>query len=132
LWLAYTAGLGLILWIPFVLMRVAKVGMPDAADYRDPQRAELPPVCRRADRVLGNFVENFAPFAALVIIAHMRYSGAEPTLLATIALWAQIFFWARVVHAVVYWFGIPYVRTLAFVVGWIAVLVIFYLTMGWG
>jgi len=41
------------------------------------------------------------------------------------AFWAAWLFWMRVVHAVVNWAGIPYVRTLAFTLGYVAVVAIF-------
>lgn len=58
-----------------------------------------------------------APLAALVIVAHTAGASNETT-----AFWALVFFLARVTHAAVYWMAIPYVRTLAFVVGLIATL----------
>ena len=67
--------------------------------------------------------------AILVIVAYIRYRQAEPTKLAEIGLWAAVFFWARVAHAVVYWLGIPYLRTIAFVVGVVATAVIFTMVM---
>jgi uncharacterized MAPEG superfamily protein len=33
------------------------------------------------------------------------------------AFWATCFFWLRLVHAVVYLFALPYVRTLVFTLG---------------
>jgi uncharacterized MAPEG superfamily protein len=56
--------------------------------------------------------ENLAPFAALVLVAHV--AGAAN---ATTAIGAAIFFWARLVHALVFIAGLPWVRTLAFIVG---------------
>ena len=41
-------------------------------------------------------------------------------------VWAATFFWARAVHAVVYWFAVPHVRTLAFAVGYVSIAGIFY------
>jgi uncharacterized MAPEG superfamily protein len=125
--LVLTAGLGIVLWIPHVVGMVMTNGMLKPADYRDITPKPVPPWVQRANRVVGNYAENIAPFAILVIVAYIRYRQAEPSLLATIGIWAQVFFWARVVHAVVYWFGIPYVRTLAFVVGVVATGAIFLL-----
>jgi uncharacterized MAPEG superfamily protein len=39
---------------------------------------------------------------------------------AAIATAAAVYFWARAVHAVAYTFAIPWVRTLAFAVGFFA------------
>jgi len=41
-----------------------------------------------------------------------------------IAMWAQIFFFARVGHALVYTLGIPYLRTPVYLVSWAGILMI--------
>jgi uncharacterized MAPEG superfamily protein len=43
---------------------------------------------------------------------------------AAIGTAAMLYFWARVVHLLAYTFAIPWVRTLAFTVGWIAQMVV--------
>ena len=63
-------------------------------------------------------VENLPAFAALVLIAYV--TGVDA------AAGAAMFFYARLAHAVVYIAGIPYLRTLAFVVSWIGMLIIFF------
>lgn len=70
---------------------------------------ELPPWAARAKRAHANMVENLAPFAALVLVAHVAGKANETT-----ALGATIFFWARVAHVAVYTAGIPYLRTAVF------------------
>jgi uncharacterized MAPEG superfamily protein len=42
------------------------------------------------------------------------------------AFWAMAFFWLRLAHAVVYLLGLPYVRTLIFTLGYVAVVGIFW------
>jgi len=66
-------------------------------------------------------VEVFAPFAALVIVAHLTGKADAMT-----AFWAQCFFWLRVVHAIVYLAAIPYIRTLVFTLGFVSVAGIFW------
>ncbi len=66
-------------------------------------------------------METIAPFAVLVIVAHVAGASNEMT-----AFWAMVFFLARVAHAVVYWMAIPYVRTLVFAAGLVATLGIFW------
>ena len=58
--------------------------------------------------------------AALVIVAHLT-GKAE-----AIAFWAVSYFWLRLAHAVVYLLGIPYVRTVLFTLGWVAIVGIFW------
>ncbi len=64
------------------------------------------PVASRLARTAENMKENLPLFAALVLVAHV--SGEAD---ATSALGAQIFFGARVLHAVIYIAGIPKIRT---------------------
>ena len=68
-----------------------------------------------------NGVEVLGGFAALVIIAHIAGKANGMT-----AMWAAIFFWAQAAHAVVYWFGIPYIRTIVFTIGYISIAGIFW------
>ena len=74
----------------------------------------------RADCVYMNAVETFAPFAVLVILIHLTGNAN-----ATTAMLAMTFFWLRVVHAVVYWAAIPYIRTLVFTLGFAVVVGLF-------
>jgi uncharacterized MAPEG superfamily protein len=89
-------------------------------NYRDPTPRPLPLWGKRADRAYLNAVEVLAPFAVLVIVVHLTGKANGMT-----AFWAAWFFWMRLIHAVVYWFAIPYVRTLAFTSGFVAVAGVF-------
>jgi uncharacterized MAPEG superfamily protein len=73
---------------------------------------EVPPWVGRARRAHANLVENLAPFAALVLVAHVAGKAN-----ATTALGAQLFLAARIGHLIVYLLGIPVLRTLVFSVG---------------
>ena len=124
-WLAWSAALTAVLWIPYILGRSAVAGPPTPAMYRDPTPPELPAWVKRCDRAHLNAVESLVPFAAVVLVAHVAGAANETT-----AMWAMVFFWARVAHAVVYWAGIPYLRTLAFAAGLLATLLIFVEILG--
>lgn len=119
--LAYTAVLTALLWVPYVVgLVLVNRGIP-ASSYRDPTPPELPSWVKRCNRAHLNAVESLVPFAAIVLVAHA--AGVSN---ATTALAASVFLYARITHAVVYWLGIPYLRTIVFSVGLIATLVIFY------
>ncbi|HYM32164.1 MAG TPA: MAPEG family protein [Candidatus Cybelea sp.] len=75
----------------------------------------------RAVRAHTNMVENLPIFAALVLVAHVTSHANAMT-----ALGAQIFFWARLVYAGVYIAGIPYLRTLVWLVSIIGMAIIFF------
>jgi uncharacterized MAPEG superfamily protein len=101
----------------FVQMLVAatgantQVGLPALAGNREglPEIVGWPGRARRAHL---NMIENLVLFAALVLIAAVAGKAN-----ATTALGAMIFFWARLAYALIYLIGIPWLRTLAWLVG---------------
>ena len=120
-YLAWTALLLAALWIPFFIGLVREHGLPKPENYRDPALPHLPLWVQRANRAHINLVQAFAPFAALVLIAHVSGQANAAT-----AFWAMLFFWARIGHAIVHILGTPYLRTLFFLVGFAAVLGLFW------
>lgn len=122
--LAWSAALCGLLWVPYILARIAAWGLLDAVGYPD----DPPPVpawSARMHKAHLNLVENLVPFAALVLVAQVGGVANEMT-----ALGATIFFWGRVVHAIAYTFAIPWVRTLAFVAGVVGMAMIFLVIVG--
>ena len=108
-----TAFTGL-LWVPYILDRVAVRGLASAVGYPE----NPPPQSTWAQRLMrahANAVENLVVFAALILVA--QAAGVSNAAVATAAL---VYFWARVVHALAYTFAVPWVRTLAFAVGFFA------------
>ena len=71
----------------------------------------LPEWANRASRAQRNMVDTMVPFLAVVIAVQMAGAADEST-----AHGAALFFWGRVGHAAVYIAGIPYLRTVAFLV----------------
>ncbi len=120
-YLAYTALLTASLWIPYIAIQVMTNGVLAPPNYVDPTPRPVPLLGTRAHRAYLNAVECFAPFAALVIVAHIAGKADAMT-----AFWAMSFFWLRLAHAVVFLLAIPYLRTLLFVLGYVAVIGIFW------
>ena len=120
-YLAWTALLTAALWIPYISGQVMTNGLLTPQNYRNPTAREVPLWGQRANRAHINAVEAFAPFAALVLVAHVGGVSNEAT-----AMWAALFFWARLAHAVIYILGIPFLRTIIFTVGFVAIVGIFY------
>lgn len=117
--LAWVAAITALMWVPYILARMQKSGVMATLDYtadNDP----LPSWAARAKRAHSNAVENLAPFAAVVLVAHL--AGAAN---GTTALWSIIYFWARAIHYAGQISGLPFVRTLFFAVGWLAIMIIF-------
>jgi len=72
----------------------------------------------RAVRAHGNLADNLAIYASVIGIAHITGATNGTTLIAGIVLLI-----ARVLHAMIYIAGIPYLRTAVFAVGQFAMLV---------
>ena len=74
----------------------------------------------RANRAHLNAVENLGPFAAVVVVAHFAGLSSPVTQAC-----AAIYFYARLVHAVVHisGFGLFMARTVTFSIGWTAFIV---------
>ena len=123
-YLAYLALLSLLLWVPYILSEIATRGLSRAVGYPTGFYDDLPAWAQRCHRAHMNLVENLLPFAALVLIAHVADVSSDLT-----ALGARLFFWARIVQTVVHIAGIPWLRTLAFAVGLVGNLLIFWAIM---
>jgi len=94
------------------------VGLTTLAGNRD----DLPTYtgfAGRAKRAHLNMVENMVLFSALVLIAVV----AQKTNAST-AMGALIFFWARLIYAVIYLLGVPWLRTLAWAVSVIGMIMV--------
>jgi uncharacterized MAPEG superfamily protein len=111
LYLTWVTAFTAVIWIPYILNEIAVRGLLGAVGYPEKPKP-LSPWATRMKAAHYNAVENLVVFAALVLIAHIAGVRNEATALACV-----IYFWARVIHLLVYTFGIPWVRTLAFVVG---------------
>jgi uncharacterized MAPEG superfamily protein len=111
--LTAVTALTAVLWMPYILNTMTVRGLMDAVGYP----AEPKPLAAWAARMKAahaNAVENLVVFAALVLIANAAGVSNETTVMA-----CQLYFWARVVHVVAYTLALPWVRTLAFAVGFV-------------
>ena len=112
--LTWVAALSAIMWIPYILNTITVRGLVDAVGYpEDPK--PLAPWAERMKKAHYNSVENLVLFATLVLVAPAAGISNDTTVLV-----CKVYFWARVVHLAAYTMGIPWVRTLAFAVGWLS------------
>lgn len=109
--LTWVTTLTAVIWMPYILNMIAVRGVVDAVGYPDNPKP-LSPWAAKMKAAHANAVENLVVFAALVLIANVANVSNATTVLA-----CQIYFWARLVHLLAYTFAIPWVRTVAFVVG---------------
>lgn len=113
-YLAYVAALTGLLWVPYVLDRMAVRGLGDTVGYPENPKPQSP-WAQRMIKAHANAVENLAVFAALVLVANA--AGVSGPAVAGAAM---AYFWARVVHVLAYTFAVPWLRTLAFAAGFFA------------
>ena len=119
-WLAMTATMTGLFWIPYGLNRTVRRGIPGI--FLTPRMEEAPVEAewaQRARRAHYNAVENLVVFTALIVTAHLA-GVTNPTT----AFAAALYFWARLGHFVVLTLGIPYARTAIWTVSWVAELII--------
>jgi len=96
-----------------------QVGLPTLAGNRE-GLPEIKGWGGRAARAHRNMLENLALFAALVLVAAIAEKTNSTTLLG-----AQIFLYARIVYALVYIAGVPWLRTGVWAVSVVGLAMIF-------
>ena len=95
-----------------------QVGLSTLAGNREGM-AQLTGFAGRARRAHLNMLENMVLFTALVLVVAVAGKANAMT-----AMGALIFFWARLVYAVIYLLGIAWLRTLAWAVSVIGMIMI--------
>ena len=114
-WLTATTLMTGLFWMPYVLNRMAVRGV--RGTMQNPTM-DMPKHADWAERSIAahkNAIENLTIFAPLVIIS--VWAGVTSSMTVTAC---AVYFFARLVHFVVYTAGVPVVRTLAFVTGFAA------------
>ena len=114
-WLVITIIMTSLFWVPYILDRILEHKLIPA--LRNPNR-DSRPTNQWANRLMyahENAVENMVLFAPLVLLVHFLHLSTEATVLA-----AMIYFFARMAHVIMYTFGVPYLRTIAYFIGWVA------------
>ena len=119
MWLLWAVALTVVQMLIAVSGATLQVGLPRLAGNRD-GLADCTGWVGRAQRAHRNMLESLILFAILVLVAHVAGIRNAMTLLG-----AQLFFWGRVGHAVLYIAGIPWARTAAWLVSVIGLLLIF-------
>ena len=113
--LTWVAALTAVLWIPYILNLIMVRGLVDAVSYpEDPK--PLAPWAERMKAAHYNAVENLVVFAALVLTLNAAGISNDITVMA-----CSVYFWARLVHFLVYGFGVPWLRTISYFVAWLCI-----------
>jgi uncharacterized MAPEG superfamily protein len=94
-----------------------ELGLPYNASARDEGRSPRGLFAGRANRALRNFLETYPAFIALALA--LAITGKTGGLGAT---GAMLWFWGRLIYAPLYLFGVPYLRTLAWGVALVGII----------
>jgi uncharacterized MAPEG superfamily protein len=119
--LVYTSVLAFLIPLAYGIGRILTPGGLKWGTSNRSEPMQFPAWMERAARAHANLVENLAPFAILVLVAHLSGQANEVT-----ALGARAFFWLRAAHAAVYIAGITGLRTLIFIASLAAELLILF------
>lgn len=125
-WLTLTALMTALFWVPYVLNRLAMSGLGGTLAGDAPDSDKLSLWAQRAIKAHGNAVENLAIFAPIVLTAHVLGVSTAATKAAVV-----VYFFARLLHFVVYSAGVPAMRTLTFTAGWLAQIAIIASILHW-
>ena len=105
------------------VLALGQYGAGYLATPRDEHRPQAG-LAGRATRTVMNCTIGMALFAPAILIL-----SAKDAFTATTLFLAQTFLVARVIYVIVYIAGIPWIRTLAFVVSLLATLILYFLAV---
>jgi uncharacterized MAPEG superfamily protein len=125
-WLTLTVLMTALFWVPYVLNRMVVGGLGATLAGTPPEDGAHSLWAQRAIKAHHNAVENLAIFAPAVLVAYALNISTPATKLAVV-----IYFFARLLHFVVYSAGIPAARTLTFTAGWIAQMLVLASILHW-
>jgi uncharacterized MAPEG superfamily protein len=118
-WLTLTIIMTALMWMPYIVNRLIEDSPWPALMNPQP---DLRPKAQWAERLMrahANAVENLVIFAPLVLI--LQAIGLSTALTANACM---IYFLARTGHLLLYTFGVPFFRTVAFFIGFLCQMVL--------
>jgi uncharacterized MAPEG superfamily protein len=118
-WLTLTALMTALFWLPYVLDRIVVRGLIRTMGNPQADDVAVHSWATRASWAHVNAIENLAVFGLLVLVANAAGAGNNPVIVMS----AAVYFFARLIHFVVYTLGVPVLRTLAFATAWGATIV---------
>ncbi|HEX2654295.1 MAG TPA: MAPEG family protein [Xanthobacteraceae bacterium] len=126
-WMTLTVLMTALFWVPCILDRAVTRGLIGAVWGTTPETGEKQSLwAQRAIKAHANAVENLAIFVPAVLTLNILHISTPATRMA-----ASVYFFARLAHFVLYSAGIPFGRTSAFTVGWIAQIALLATILGW-
>ena len=119
IWLCLVILFTSIMWAPYIINRMSEMGIWPALYNPQPDTRPKAQWAERMMRAHENAVENLVIFAPLVILIEITQSYSEISAFAVV-----LYFYARLIHFVVFTFAIPLLRVPAFLAGFAAQLLL--------
>jgi uncharacterized MAPEG superfamily protein len=117
--LAWSVVLGLVHIVVSTIATTGQYGSAWNLGPRDEAMPRLGGMAGRLDRALKNFLETFPLFAAAVLMADALNRHGS------LAVWGtQLYFWARVAYLPLYAFGVTGIRTLAWTIATLGIVLL--------
>jgi uncharacterized MAPEG superfamily protein len=108
-WLTLTTIMTAVLWLPYIINRMLELGILQALWDPFGETKTNKAWATRMMQAHTNAVENLVVFAPLVFLVQITDAHSEVTAMA-----CMIYFFARLVHYIVFTFAIPLLRVLSF------------------
>ena len=123
-WMSLTLLATALFALPYVVERLVRRGIAGTL-ANPPAQDSSAAWAERAKRAHYNAIENIAVFApaAIAVVLLQRQNGMTATA-------CEVFFFARVLHYLVYTLGIPVARTLSYLVAWVATIMLILRSLG--
>ena len=123
-YLAWVTVLTALIRVPWMLNKVAVRGISKVSRY--PRDSEpLSPWAHRLWVAHEDAVDNLIVFAVLVGLLHVAGHSSAVTVIAS-----AVYFWARLIHILVYAFAVPWVKTAAHVAGFASIIALAWEVLG--
>ena len=120
-WLVYTALLAGSIWVPYVVgTNITDFEGKSEQFARPPEHRKMAPWVHRSFRAQQNLLEQFVPFAVVVLVGAVSHISNATTVTCSV-----IFFWLRVAHAIGLISGLARfpLRPMIYFSGWIVIVV---------
>ncbi|MXQ11487.1 hypothetical protein GR328_08440 [Microvirga makkahensis] len=117
--LAWTLVLALVQILLPATLRTGETGVSYNASARDHEGPPVGKITGRLQRAQSNLFETLPVVATAIVIAH--FAGRNGAL----TWWgAMLYFWARIVYLPLYALGIPYIRSVVWLVSLLGIILI--------
>jgi uncharacterized MAPEG superfamily protein len=118
-WLVLTVLMTSLFWVPYILNRMLEQGVLSALWDPYGQTSTTRAWAQRMMLAHKNAVENLVLFTPLVIMIQIMGMNSSTTATA-----CMVYFFARLLHYIVFSFAVPLLRVVTFLVGFAAQLVL--------